>query len=468
MIFTEFRFLFFFLAVFCVHWSLRSNRSRKVWLLLTSYAFYAGWDWRFLSLLLISTVVDYLAGRGIAATPDERTRKRWVAFSCITNLGLLGVFKYRGFFVDSAREFLSFLGLDVGHSTLSIVLPVGISFYTFQTLSYTLDVYRGRCEVRKSPLDLALFVAFFPQLVAGPVVRARRFLPQLDSTRRFADVEVRALVLLFLVGFFKKACISDNVHVLVDAFFADPAAYTFGAAWSAVTLFTVQIYCDFSGYSDMAVACGGLLGYRLPVNFRFPYLAGNVRDAWQRWHISITTWFRDYFYAALGGGRGSSWQAARNVLLTMLVVGIWHGPSWRFVLWGGAHGVALIFHRWWSGLKIARALRRKVPGAVWVGVTFVWACTTMILFRAPDLATAWTTLGSFLAFRSPGSASFGAGPFLLLAFLAALHVGARRHLLRRHWQSAPSWAFSLLCGVFAGLILILMKGVVQPFIYFQF
>ena len=283
MVFTELRFLFFFLVVFVLHWTLSGATSRKVLLLISSYVFYSAWDWRFASLLLLSTVIDYWVARAIEREPADRRRKGWLTISLLANLGILGFFKYFNFFVQSGAGFLGWLGLPVDVPTLSIVLPLGISFYTFQTMSYTLDVYRRKLRAA-GPLDFAVFVAFFPQLVAGPIVRASDFLPQLTTLRRWADVVVRPALTLFLIGYIKKACVADNIAPIVDTYFAAPATFTASAAVLAVMLYAVQIYCDFSGYSDMAIGTARLLGYDLCRNFDAPYLSASVTEFWRRWH----------------------------------------------------------------------------------------------------------------------------------------------------------------------------------------
>ena len=356
MIFTELRFLGFLAIVLAVHWTLRSAWTRKLWLLEASYLFYGLWDWRFLSLIFGSTALDYLVGLKLEGNDDGRSRKRWITLSVIANLGLLGVFKYTNFFLDSAIRFANALGLEASPHVLGIVLPVGISFYTFQTMSYSLDVYRRNLRAVRDPLDFALFVTFFPQLVAGPIVRAVDFLPQLEVPKFWRDVRVRACLTLFLVGYVKKACIGDNVATLVDPYFDKPGTFDALGAWTAVLYYAVQIYCDFSGYSDMAIATAGLFGYELRLNFDFPYLASSIRDFWRRWHMSLSSWLRDYLYIPLGGNRGSRLFQHRNLLLTMLLGGLWHGAGWNFVIWGALHGGALVVHREWErfGLRLPR------------------------------------------------------------------------------------------------------------------
>src|SRR5437763_12553609 len=318
MLFVEFRFFWFFLAVFAVYWSLRDNRSRKIWLLVCSYFFYACWNWKFLSLIMAPSTLDYFVGSMPARTDDARKRRGWLIMSLCANLGTIAFFKYYNFFVTSAAAALAWLGLPASIHTLSIVIPVGVSFYTFHSMSYTIDVYRRKLEPVRSLLDLACFIGFFPQMLAGPIVRAFAFLPQLRSIRRFADVDVRGALVLFLTGFIKKACIADAVAPFVDRYFEAPWNFTTASAWVAVLFYAIQIYCDFSGYTDMAIATAGLLGYQLPVNFRFPYFATNISDFWHRWHISLSSWLRDYLYIPLAGNSGRCWSVYCPLVITVL------------------------------------------------------------------------------------------------------------------------------------------------------
>jgi len=309
--------------------------------------------------------------------------------SLAANLGVLAFFKYYNCFAESAGQFLDWLGLPVSDWTLAIFLPYGISFYTFQSMSYSIDVYRRRLDPVRSFLDLATFIAFFPQLVAGPIVRATAFLPQLAAPRVWANVDVRDCLTLFFIGFVKKACISENVAPVVDQFFSSPGSYDVLATWIAVLFYAVQIYCDFSGYTDMAIASARLLGYELTLNFAFPYLAGSITDFWRRWHISLSTWLRDDLYIPLGGNRGSKLFTWRNLMLTMLLGGLWHGAAWTFVIWGGLHGLALILHREFSRYpgNAGAGFRR---GLAWAGpvLCFLWVCVTWIFFRAQPLKDA--------------------------------------------------------------------------------
>ncbi len=468
MSFVELRFLFFFVVVFCVYWAVRSNAVRKLWLLAASYVFYGAWDWRFLSLLVLSTLIDYAAGLGIANARRDALRKRWLWLSIVGQLGLLGFFKYCDFFLESLIDLGAALGLSLHAPTLQIILPVGVSFYTFQSLSYTFDVYLRRLQPTRSLLDFALFVAFFPQLVAGPIVRARDFLHQLPEARRFDSVAVRPCLVLLLVGYFKKACVSDNLAPWVDRYFDDPLAYTALAAWTAVLFYAAQIYCDFSGYSDMAIALAGLLGYELRLNFDFPYLARSITEFWSRWHMSLSSWLKDYLYVPLGGNRGGTLFTYRNLMITMLLGGLWHGASWNFVIWGGLHGLALVAHKQWSRLTGLRP--RPTPAGRVVGtvLSFWWVCATWILFRAQDLPSAVTVLRSFVLLESPGAQELPQHALILFGGLALLHWAARRKALGPWWERLPAPAFAAAYGALFAAALSLVPLGYRPFIYFQF
>jgi alginate O-acetyltransferase complex protein AlgI len=460
MLFTEFAFLLFLAVVFAGHWALRGLAPRKAWLLVASYAFYAGWDWRFLGLILASTVIDYVVGRVLSrpvAPAGRGARRAWLVLSLVTNLGLLAAFKYYDFFAESAAELLGALGVETTSHRLELILPVGISFYTFQTLSYTIDIYRGRLEAVRSPLDFALFVAFFPQLVAGPIVRATSFLPQLVAPRRFADVGWRAAATLFLVGYVKKACVADNVAVVVDGVFAAPEAWGAGAKWLALALYSIQIYCDFSGYSDMAIATAAAFGYRLPLNFDFPYLSASVTEFWRRWHISLSTWFRDYLYIPLGGNRGGPARTYLNLFLVFLLCGLWHGASWNFVVWGLIHGVFLVLER--AGLVKARG----ALGLVW---TLLVVMLAWVFFRSPDLPSSTAYVAGL--FGSAGERALDAAWWLLVAGFALVHVAMSRRWLERAAGALPDLAFSAAYGVAWALVHPWASADYQPFIYFQF
>ena len=463
MIFTEARFLLFLVVTFGVHWRLRSNDARKNWLLAASCVFYGAWSVVFLALMLATALVDWGAGRLLERAADPRRRKAILIASLVCNLGVLGFFKYWNFFAESAAAALTGLGFDAHLRTLEIVLPVGISFYTFQSLSYTIDVYRGELATVRSARDFLLFVTFFPQLVAGPIVRASDFLWQLTTARELATVRWRNCALLFLVGFFKKACLADQIAVAVDQVFASPTEWNAASLWLADVLYAIQIYCDFSGYSDMAIALAGLFGYTLTPNFDFPYLARSVTRFWRCWHISLSTWFRDYLYIPLGGNRGGTARTGFNLLLVFFLCGLWHGAAWTFVVWGLLHGTALLLER----IGIARLLER-LPAAVGHAWTLFVVLIAWVAFRAQGLAT---TVDYWRGLLGGGDGTLALGWHLWLPVLlfASGHVLMRHErLLPRAIWTLPRWAFAALIGLATAALLPWIATGTKPFIYFQF
>lgn len=477
MLFTETRFLFFFAAVFVAYWWAASDTARKWLLLLASYAFYAAWNWRFLGLIVASTGIDFAIGLRLGdRSTTPAVRRRWVLLSVAWNLGVLAFFKYFNFGLDSATTLLNWVGLHADRHTLAIILPVGISFFTFQSMSYSIDVYTGTLRPCRSLLDFATFIGFFPQLFAGPIVRAIDFLPQLDAPRRLADVRGRAMLVLFLLGYFKKAVVADNLAPVVDAFFKHPEHYNWLGCWTAVLFYAAQIYCDFSGYTDMAIAAAGLLGYEFCRNFEFPYLSPNIGEFWRRWHMSLSSWLRDYLYIPLGGNRGGRLYVHRNLMLTMLLGGLWHGAAWTFVAWGGLQGGALVAHREYRrGLKAVgwdKPVGRVLPGLlvlVGTAVTFWWACLSWIFFRSTDgFRPALSIARSFATFRSRGPADFGLAAVGVFAGLVLVHFLASRAWLAGWWAKVPAPLFAAGCGVAFASILPWTPLRYAPFIYFQF
>jgi alginate O-acetyltransferase complex protein AlgI len=468
MLFVEFRFFWFFLVVFCVYWSLRENRSRKVWLLVCSYIFYAAWNWKFLFLLMGSSLLDYIVGMMLARTENPRARRGWLILSLAANLGTIALFKYYNFFVTSAAALLAWLGLPASIHTLNIIIPVGVSFYTFHSMSYTIDVYRGKMRAVPSLLDVACFIGFFPQMVAGPIVRAFAFLPQLQSLRKFSEVDVRGALVLFLTGFIKKACIADALALSVDRYFAAPWSFDTTSAWIAVLFYAIQIYCDFSGYTDMAIACARLLGYELTINFRFPYFSRDLAEFWTRWHISLSSWLRDYLFLSLGGARGTHWFAYRNIMITMLLGGLWHGAAWTFVIFGALHGAGLIIHHEW------KRWTRKIPAlraAVWwiaCPLTFYWVCLSMVFFRSGDLSRTGTVLRSFVLFSDNGVEQLGVWKLWIVLALGFLHWLNSRGTFANWWRRGPDPVFAAAYGCAAATVLLFIPQHYTPFIYFQF
>lgn len=475
MLFTEPRFLLFFCLVLALYWLIPGNRPRKLLLLIGSYIFYAAWDWRFLALIWFSTLVDYQVALQLAREKLEHRRRLLLLVSLCSNLGVLFTFKYCGFFVASAIELANGFGAGLNETTISIVLPVGISFYTFQTLSYTIDVYARRLQPRDSLLDVALFVAFFPQLVAGPIVRARTFLPQLEARRRLALVPVQACLCLFLIGFFKKAAVSDSLAPFIDQVFAEPALYATSAILGAVLLYAAQIYCDFSGYSDMAIATAGLLGYRLPRNFAAPYLACDLSDFWRRWHISLSSWLRDYLYVPLGGNRHGTAITYRNLMLTMVLGGLWHGAGMNFLFWGFLHGLGLIVHKEWRWAMTMMGWRPPdTPPWSWLlrllglALTVYWVCLAWVFFRQPDWEEALYMAYVMLSGQAVGTAGLDLAWIPILGILAFLHLIVWRTRLEWRVQRIGPTRFAVGYAACAALVLSLVATDYRPFVYFQF
>ncbi len=473
MAFNSAHFLLFFPVVFAIFWTLRKNAALRIgFLLAASYYFYMSWNAAYAGLILGSTLLDYFAGRRIAASTSRRARRAWLAVSLIGNLGTLFLFKYFNFFADSVSTMTASVGLATTPVHHTFLLPVGISFYTFQTLSYTIDVYRGGLPPARSFTRFALFVAFFPQLVAGPIVRASSFLPQLNTEPRFDDRIAESGLGLMLVGLFKKICIADVLGViLVDPIFAAPSTYSSWTLLIAMYGYAVQIYYDFSGYSDVAIGAARMLGFTLPINFNRPYLATSLRDFWRRWHISLSTWLRDYLYVPLGGGRGSAWKSARNLAIVMLLGGLWHGAAWGFVIWGAAHGLFLGAGRLFrskTGIDPDRADQPTVSRLARVAVTFHIVAGCFILFRAVDFATASSYLASLVAAK-PGTNGVSLFACFLLAMAIAMEVTPRRWLTELSGAYLRSPAIAQGGLVAASILLFSILGDTgAPFIYFQF
>ena len=471
MLFTDLKFFVFFSTVLLVYWNLGTNNARKWFLLAASYFFYGSWDWRFAVMLAVLSYGDYFFARRIGDSTDALIRKRYVTASVAMNLGVLGIFKYFNFFLSTGVKFATTLGFRLDQPTLAIILPVGVSFFTFQSLSYTIDVYRGEITAVRRPRDYMLFAAFFPQLVAGPIVRPKYFLPQLESSRVVDYLLVRQALVLFLLGFIKKACIADNVSPYVDAVFNSPLQYRNMAVVDGVWLYAVQIYCDFSGYSDMAIAVAAFMGYRLSPNFDSPYLASSLQNFWRRWHISLSTWIRDYIYLSLGGRSENRFITYRNILYTMLAGGLWHGASWTFVAWGGLHGLGQVTQQEFKRTRVSGwlpegGLRRTLS---WF-LTIEFVCICWILFRAPNFSAALAIAARYLFLADGGSLPLPLPVRLTLLgpALLVLHFFFNRFRLAERFATAPSAVYWFGTGlIWAWAVSMLPLGN-RPFIYFQF
>lgn len=470
-------FFLLFAALLLVH-RLLPARARPLWLLLASYAYLATWDPRLVAIIVFSTSVDFAVGLKLGAEAVElsrRSRRRWwLALSLATQLGVLGVFKYFNFFADSLAVLFARAGLSVVPLHLSFVAAIGVSFFTFKTLTYTIDLYYGRMQPCTSPVRYALYVAFFPELVAGPIDRARALLPQIMAgTVADSKMFVDGLHLLFL-GLFKKVYVADNMALLVNAGFGTPDRTGLDAL-TTVYMYAVQIYCDFSGYTDMARGCGKCLGFELAENFRFPYLAWSPSDFWQRWHISLSTWLRDYVFAPLGGALRGLGQGYRNLLITMTVAGLWHGAAWTYMLWGVYWGVLLVGHRLLqpSLKRFRRQLRPWLPARPrrWIEVliTFHLVCAGWILFRSATLGEAGRVLGAVLqphGLSRASSLGLFASFLLPLVALEVTQVLCKRTDIYRDTR-IPAWLRVVLYSIL--LYFVAFHGArAQSFVYATF
>ena len=478
MLFNSIDFALYLPAVFFLYWFVfrRNLRVQNAFLVAASYLFYGWWDWRFLFLILLSTIVDYVVGRKLGSTDDDYTRKWLVGASLAVNLGMLGFFKYYNFFLENFIATFSLFGVQFEATTLSIVLPVGISFYTFQTLSYTIDVYRKRIEPTDDPFAFAAYVSFFPQLVAGPIERASRFLPQFFEERTFEYGKAVDGLRQILWGLFMKVVIADNCAQVVDMVYGNSANESGSALLIATLFFAFQIYGDFAGYSNIAIGTARLFGFELMQNFAFPYFSRDIAEFWRRWHISLSTWFRDYLYFPLGGSRTGKLLTVRNVFIIFLVSGFWHGANWTFIVWGALNAAyflpLLLLDRNRDHLDIV-ARDRMLPtpsDALKILTTFSITVLAWVFFRAesvPHALSILTEIFSPTLFENPGFRFYTIG-VLIIGFMVLEWIGRRnRYAIERFllvWPEFMRWSF-----YFFLIFAILYFGVQdQDFISFQF
>jgi alginate O-acetyltransferase complex protein AlgI len=385
MVFNSLTFLIF-ISLFLPAYFLLRGRMRMWLCLISSYIFYGWWDWRFLFLVLFTTTLDYTLGVLIEDNDDMKKKKRLVTISVFANLGFLGFFKYFNFFIDSFASLAKSVGVEPNWHTLHILLPIGISFYTFQSMSYTIDVYRKEIKPERDFFRFAAFVSLFPQLVAGPIVRARDFLPQFREDKKFSWARFQEGTAQILWGFFKKVAIADSIAPFVDQIFQSPESFGSLHLLIGVIFYSFQIYCDFSGYSNIACGLAQIMGFDFPWNFRTPYFSKNFSEFWTRWHISLSSWLRDYLYIALGGNRGGKWMTYRNLMLTMIIGGLWHGANWAFVFWGFLHGSYLViqkligpaFGRMENAIKMPKIMQDGLD----ILIVYAFTCLAWIFFRA--------------------------------------------------------------------------------------
>ncbi|MGC1307193.1 MAG: MBOAT family protein [Phormidesmis sp.] len=469
MIFSSVEFFMFFGCVLLFLAIARGQQTKKLFLLAASYFFYGYWDWRFTFLMLAMTVVNYALGHCVERGQGDRIRKMGLWGAIAFDLGILGFFKYYNFFTDSANAILQPAGLNA--PTLSIILPVGISFITFQVMAYVIDIYRGVTSSAETFLDFALLTAFFPQLVAGPILKAKQFLPELQKRIVIRPGNLLIGTQLFLLGLFRKVVIADRIALYVDTVFEHPQDFSSATIWLAVVGYAIQIYCDFSGYSDMAIGAAKCLGYDIPINFNLPYLSRSITEFWRRWHISLSTWLREYLYIPLGGNRKGKPRQYLNLWLVMLLGGLWHGASWNFVLWGALHGTALAVHKFYADyIRPKVSLPNPIYDSVTWAITLLFICTTWVFFRAATFSTAFTILQKMYSWPLTAStgiawyatAFFIALPGVIIADTLGYRLNQGHHLkLDRfsHWFWLSFWLLGLL---------LLTPQNPQPFVYFQF
>src|SRR6266536_2457209 len=467
MLFDTPIFIFFLVVVVSAYWCLKFRDQNK-FLLIASYFFYGWWDWRFLCLMIASTLIDYFIAIKIADTEDRRMRRGLLSLSLVVNFSILGFFKYFNFFADSLTVALSTLGIHASAPLLRIILPPGISFYTFQEVAYIVDVYKGKLPASRSFLDYGLFISLFPHLIAGPIQRPSHLLPQVQKPRQWDSEKGFDGLLLILEGLFRKCVIADNCALIANAAFGG----SFGKPSILVALlgmyaFAWQIYGDFSGYSSIARGCAQLLGFHFMVNFRQPYLAERMQDFWRRWHISLSTWLRDYLYIPLGGNRHGERQTYRNLMLTMFLGGLWHGANWTFVIWGGIHGGALAAERRFTNWRVPHS------GFVWKWLKRIFVfhvvCLAWIFFRAQSLKAAWEMLKGFARWswrpEFPAAFMFLALFSLPLMLLDLYLESSGDEYCFASLAVRPRLAFGLACAL---VIALLGANQANAFIYFQF
>ena len=481
MLFNSFAFLIFLPVVFCLYWLLRQHRHwQNLLVVVASYVFYGWWDWRFLLLIAFTSLCSFGSGILMEAYNGQRQRQKWVSIANIViNIGILGVFKYYDFFADGISRLLyTAFGYQIDYVSLHIVLPVGISFYTFQALSYSIDVYRQQIRATHDPVEFFAYISFFPQLVAGPIERATHLLPQFQKNRCFDYQKAADGCRQMLWGFFKKVFIADSCAADVNAYWNDYASMSGVSVWALAILFAIQIYCDFSGYSDIAIGCSRLFGFDLKQNFRFPYFSRSIPEFWRRWHISLMSWFRDYIYIPLGGSRRRKAVVMRNIFIVWAISGLWHGANWTFVAWGLYHAVLICIYLLLN-VNTKRAnddmplQRRDTPKALLqMSVKFLLVVAGWVVFRAESLEQALGMWNRMFLFPFSGEGVthgkwhlvFGAA---MLAFEwvqrhkeHALQLSGT-HLFKYRWVR---WAF------YYALLVLIAQNVVeqQTFIYFQF
>ncbi len=482
MLFNSFEFLIFLPTVFLLYWFVfqKNLRVQNLLLLISSYVFYGWWDYRFLSLIFLSTVVDYFVGLKIHDSNDKKIKKSYLWISILFNLGLLGFFKYFNFFIDSWIDLLGAIGYEQKSTwTLNVILPVGISFYTFQTISYSLDIYHGKLKPTKDFISFASFVSFFPQLVAGPIERASNLLPQILTNRKFKYEQGVQGLRLILYGMFKKVVIADSLAPIVDKIFENYATLNGGVLLLGLIYFSFQIYCDFSGYSDIAIGTSKLFGFELMSNFKFPYFSRDVGEFWRRWHISLSTWFRDYLYIPLGGSKGSKWLSMRNIFIIFIVSGFWHGANWTFIMWGLIHAMLYIplflrgkNRKYTTSIVAEGKLFPSLKELFQMGSTFFLTMIAWVFFRSESVLDGFNyLLLMVIKFSTPQLYTMRLFLVINMVFLDwSLRKNERS--IKFNWlNKLPTYPRYVIITTFIIVCILLIswdKSIPTPFLYFQF
>ncbi|WP_417888448.1 MBOAT family O-acyltransferase [Xanthomarina gelatinilytica] len=481
MLFNSLDFAIFFPIVFVLYWIVSKNLTlRNGLLLVSSYVFYGWWDWRFLFLIAFSSIVDFIVGQKLYKEENKTKRKRYLMVSLFVNLGLLVYFKYTNFFIETFVDSFRLFGKELEVSTLNIILPVGISFYTFQTLSYTIDIYRKQLEPTKDWLSFFAFVSFFPQLVAGPIERASHLLPQFYKTYKFDYNQVKSGLLLMAFGLFKKMVIADRAAILVNQVYNNPTDYHGYDIVLATVLFAFQIYCDFSGYSDIAIGLGRTMGFDLMKNFDSPYFSKSITEFWRRWHISLSTWFRDYVYIPLGGSRNGKYRTYYNLFIVFLVSGLWHGAAMTFVIWGAIHGLIIVVEKAFTKQrrKLFKSKESVLSYLIGLPITFVIVCLAWVFFRANSYKDSKIIFENLFQIHKSNS-MFELGLvkselslLLIMIFgLLSFELVHRRFSATFLLSKAPlpiRWVFYLIVVFCIMIFGIYGEGAMKEFIYFQF
>jgi len=474
MLFNSYTFLIFFCLVLGIYYALPSWVGRKLFLVAASYLFYAAWNPPFIILIIFSTLAGWLFARAIDSSIEPSRKRLLLILSLVTNLGLLGFFKYGNFLLDNFTTFINTIGIKYSPAHMDIILPIGISFYTFETISYTLDVYFGKSKASCSLLDYALYLAFFPHLVAGPISRADDFIEQCRAKQPFLVSNLGWGLSLTILGLFEKVVIADGILApIVESLYSATGTPNFASAWGGTLAFTGQVFCDFAGYSSCSIGIALCLGFVLPLNFHFPYAAIGFSDFWRRWHISLSTWLRDYLYIPLGGNRRGQARTQLNLMVTMLLGGLWHGAAWTFVVWGGLHGLYLIGERLLTK-SLGRYQLWKLPAmrVVLMLFTFVLICFTWVFFRATSLTQATTILTAMLTLSSKSATLLLDSKAILtasgvVAAILGIHWCCKDRTLEDIIAKLPWWSISGSLAVMLYAISTL-PGEDRSFIYFQF